>query len=116
MTKLLAFLMMGPLILLAGLIFKFFPPKKINVLYGYRTKRSMLNDDTWQFANVFSSNLMIAAGLFTTLIQIIFWNYSMEDFILASLAALLISLCLSIILTEIKLKKTFDKDGNRLNP
>ena len=34
-----------------SLVFYFFPPKKINNFYGYRTKKSMLNDDIWSFAN-----------------------------------------------------------------
>ena len=26
-------------------------PKEINYVYGYRTKRSMMNEGTWRFAN-----------------------------------------------------------------
>ena len=26
-------------------------PKEINYIYGYRTKRSMMNEETWRFAN-----------------------------------------------------------------
>ena len=26
-------------------------PKEINYVYGYRTKRSMMNEETWRFAN-----------------------------------------------------------------
>jgi len=28
------------------------PPKSINAIYGYRTARSMKNDETWKFAMI----------------------------------------------------------------
>ena len=115
MTKLAAFLMMGPLILIVGVIFKYYPPKKINPLYGYRTPRSMKNEDTWQLANTYSANLLIAAGLFTCIAQVIFWDTDIESFLIVGLACLLGGLGLSILLTEMRLRKTFDKDGNRIN-
>jgi len=34
-----------------GRIFVSHPPKKINGIYGYRTKRSMKNNETWRFAH-----------------------------------------------------------------
>ncbi len=116
MSKLAAFLLFGPLILIIGLITKYYPPKKINNLYGYRTKRSMMNADTWQFANSYSTSILIISGMFTTLIQLIFWNLVVEDFLLIGLTAFVIGLGLSILLTERKLKETFDIEGNRLNP
>ena len=41
------------LLFLMSIVFYFFPPKKINYIYGYRTNRTMLNDDIWNFANSF---------------------------------------------------------------
>ncbi|HMG16006.1 MAG TPA: SdpI family protein, partial [Saprospiraceae bacterium] len=105
-----------PLILLIGIVTRYFSPKKINNLYGYRTKRSMKNMDTWQFANNYTTNIIIVSGLFTTLIQLIFWRFEVEDFLLISLTAFVMGLGLSILLTERKLKQTFDEEGNRLNP
>jgi len=43
-------LMLAFLILLGYWMFAF-PPKKINGLAGYRTRRSMLNLDNWNYAN-----------------------------------------------------------------
>ena len=41
-----------PLIMIVvGNIFKNNPPRTINHLYGYRTKRSMKNQKSWEFAN-----------------------------------------------------------------
>lgn len=36
--------------LIAGLILKIFPPKKINALYGYRTRRAASSQATWDYA------------------------------------------------------------------
>ena len=35
------------LIVLFAIIVKTYPPKKINHFYGYRTSRSMKNQETW---------------------------------------------------------------------
>ncbi|MDA1027671.1 MAG: SdpI family protein [Bacteroidetes bacterium] len=35
------------------------PPKKINSLYGYRTKRSMASQEAWDFAQLYSGDLMV---------------------------------------------------------
>ena len=37
------------------LITSIFPPKKINALYGYRTKRSMKSEKNWNFAQRYST-------------------------------------------------------------
>ena len=48
--------------LLAGLLMKYYPPKSINGLYGYRTARSMENQRNWDEGNKFSAILMIKLG------------------------------------------------------
>ncbi|MEP2773553.1 MAG: SdpI family protein [Fulvivirga sp.] len=49
----------GPLMVLLAAMFKVFPPKKINMWYGYRTERSMRNQETWDAANSFANNFML---------------------------------------------------------
>ncbi len=39
-----------PLVII-GYIYKMRPPKKINHIYGYRTRRSMKNQQVWDYAN-----------------------------------------------------------------
>ena len=39
-------------------------PKEINTIIGYRTKRSMKNDDTWKFAHSFCGKLWFIMGWF----------------------------------------------------
>ena len=39
------------------------PPKRINGIYGYRTKRSMKTQETWDFAHRYLGNLWFRLGL-----------------------------------------------------
>jgi len=62
MVVFLSALLIPFIFLVAGVITKIYPPKKINGTYGYRTKRSMANQKAWDFANIYSSNLCIRLG------------------------------------------------------
>ncbi len=55
-------LLVGIIFIIAGLIMLKFPPKKINMLYGYRTLSSMKNQKNWDFAQRYSSILMMYCG------------------------------------------------------
>lgn len=52
----------GLIFILAGLIMYKFPPKNINSLYGYRTSRSMENQEKWDFAQNYSTKEMMKLG------------------------------------------------------
>lgn len=100
------------LLFILSIIFYFFPPKKINALYGYRTNRSMLNQDIWDFANyfcakqflIYSSISFIAALVFAYLAKEISWQ---------PMALLILSLAVSVIKTEQALTINFDEEGKR---
>ena len=47
-----------------------FTPKKINRLYGYRTKSSMKSQERWDFAQSYSNDLMFKYGVLLTLLGI----------------------------------------------
>ena len=106
----------GPLILFFSFIYSKYQPKEISTIYGYRTIRSMSNNDIWKFANKVSSKYMTIASLATIIFQLsgIILSYNSEDFLLVSYGFLIISLGLSIWKTEIEINKFFDKEGNRL--
>lgn len=95
-------------------------PKDINYIFGYRTIRSMKNDDTWQFAHEYCGRLWWKIGLImlipTVLVHIPFYNSSKDTIgIVATIVMTvqLIVLIASIFPTEIALKKTFNDDGTR---
>lgn len=95
-------------------------PKKINTIYGYRTKRSMMNMDTWEFAHDYCGQLWFKMGLImlipSALIFVPFYN-SNEDVIgvVGSVLCMiqLVALIVAIFPTEKALKNTFNDDGTR---
>ena len=96
-------------------------PKKINYVFGYRTARSMKNEDTWKFAHNFIGKLWLVCGALllvvgTALFFIFTANKNENAVSIASLVILgvqLLVLMCSIIPTECALKKTFDENGNK---
>ena len=44
------------------------PPRKINQLVGYRTKRSMASQEAWDYAQQYSAKVCIRIGLFEMLL------------------------------------------------
>ena len=97
-------------------------PGSINLAYGYRTKRSMKNMETWKFAHEYAGKLWWKLGLLllipTILIHIPF--YGKSDDTVGVLCGIIctvqvIVLCISIIPVENALKKTFHDDGTRKN-
>lgn len=60
----------GPTFLLAGFIQYKFPPKEINGLYGYRSKRSTQNIEQWTFAQTYSAKKMMLIGFIYLLLAV----------------------------------------------
>jgi len=54
-----------------GIIFIKNPPKKINWIYGYRTKLSMKNEETWKFAHEYCGMLWEKIGTIIGIITVI---------------------------------------------
>ena len=95
-------------------------PKEINRIIGYRTKRSMKNDDTWKFAHSFCGKLWWIIGLIIVVpsgaVMIPFFNSTYEVIGIASVIVVMIqvlALVVSFIPTEIALKRAFNDDGSR---
>jgi uncharacterized membrane protein len=107
-----AHIFIGPLILGLSLIFKFFPPKKINSLYGYRTAFSMKSQEVWDEGNRYSSNLLVIVSLITSLTQVV-WQllWPGEWAFLGPVIIMCVLLIASVPLTEKHLKKHFNEDG-----
>lgn len=52
----------GIIIVLVGILLWAYPPKKINELYGYRTKASMKSQEAWDVAQKCSAKMMLVFG------------------------------------------------------
>ena len=103
-----------------GYLFRKRPPKTVNYLFGYRTTRSMKNQDTWLFAHQYCGRLWFRWGLvllpFTVLpLLLTIGKPAGTVGAVGTVVCLLqmISLVGCIFPTEAALKRTFDKDGNR---
>lgn len=59
----LTWLLCGAIFMMAAALLRYKPPRKINHLYGYRTPRSMRNQEIWDFAQHQSARLMMRSGL-----------------------------------------------------
>lgn len=95
-------------------------PKNINGLVGYRTTRSMKNMDTWKFANEHCGRLWYKMGLFmlafSVLVSVLLLRTNDNTYSMISLIFVLLQciiLIVSIISTELALKKMFYEDGTR---
>ena len=90
----------------AALISLKFPPKKINSLYGYRTSRSMKNQENWDIAQRYSSQLMLKQGLVMLAIggMLIALPLTEEVSAVISIALLIVSVIVLFVQTEKKLK------------
>lgn len=104
-----------------GLMFEKTSPGKINHIYGYRTRMSMLNEDTWKFAHSYCGSLWKKIGVIMLPLSILaslpmFWMESDDgQGILTCVieGIQIVILIVSIYPVEKALKRTFDEHGNR---
>lgn len=100
----------GAVILFIGIIFKYFPPKKINVFYGHRTPRAMRNQENWEFAQKHSAMQFIYAGItmliFSAIAFLLNFNPELEWF---GLIVVLSTLLFFVLRTERALKEFENK-------
>ncbi len=108
MTEVLTHFALGPLLLLVAMIFKIFPAKKINNVYGYRTRRSMMNQEAWQYANLLFNNLFILISILLTLAQILFaYLFAFVETVMYTIFALLAGTAFLFFYVERQLKERF---------
>ena len=96
------------------------PPGEINALFGYRTARSMKNEDTWAFAHACCGKIWWVCGLIglpvSVLVMLSVLGRSIETISWTGIglcAVQLIGMIVTIFSTERALNKHFDAAGNR---
>jgi uncharacterized membrane protein len=104
--KVLIFISM--MIIAIGLIFKLFPPKKINNFYGYRTTISMKNQTSWDYAQKIGAFGFIIVGLFLNLLGFIFLLLNFNNEIL-EMIIFITSMIMMLITDEMMLRKYLKK-------
>ena len=101
-----------------GRLFSNKAPKDINHTFGYRTKRSMMNKDTWKFAHAYIGKLWFICGLILISVVIMALVLGKGTDTVGMVGAILtvvqmILMIGTIIPTEYALKKNFDEFGRR---
>ncbi len=120
--KMLLVILIMPLMMVGfGLLLMKNPPKKINSYYGYRTRRSVRSQETWDFAHYFFGKLWLVCGLVSLPISLVplclVLGKSEQVISVAGLIVLGIQtllLLVTILLTERALMKNFDEFGKPL--
>lgn len=106
--------------ILLGKYFMNNTPKKINALFGYRTSMSMKNMDTWKFAHHYCGKIWFICGLIllpiTIIVLVSVFGKNINS--IGTVGGIccfiqLIPFILSVIPTEIALRKYFDDNGKR---
>ena len=95
-------------------------PKDINGFFGYRTKRSMKNKDTWEFAHKYIGRLWTVGGFIFLPISVIpmLAVFGKNDDVVGTIGGVITGLQMipligAIFPTESALKKNFDEFGRR---
>ena len=110
-----------PLIMLFfGRRFQKHPPKNINALYGYRTSRSMKNQQTWEFAHRVCGKIWFRAGLILLPVSLapmlLLWGRSAGEIGMGCTLVMAVQLLVlfgSIFPVERALKQNFDQFGRK---
>lgn len=107
--------------ILFGRIFSRKAPGNINMLFGYRTERSMKNEETWNFAHAYFGRIWYRLGWILLPVSILGMlpvlgkdkdtvGYTGMALEFMQILALIIPICF----TEAALKKNFDEEGRRI--
>lgn len=99
-------LVISVMVIVIGIIFRVFPPKKINGLYGYRTVTSMKNQEIWDYAQKLGALNLMYAGILIGVFGLLFILLDISNELLELLIFIFI-LILMIIVDEIVLKREF---------
>ena len=99
------------MIIVIGYLMNKYPPKKPNYLIGYRTRKSMQNNEVWKIANQYCGVLWIKLGILMLIItSIIFVLVSLniinftENLLIIVTVSEVIILVQTIFIVENKIK------------
>ena len=104
-----------------GILFQKHPPKRINGICGYRTKRSMQTQETWDFAHRYYGTLWVKIGLVLLPLSVLplIFVYGRDIDLIGIVGGIvtgvqILPLIVPILITEHALKENFDEYGRPL--
>ena len=114
-------LLIPAVMLIFGIRFGKNPPKKINSFFGYRTSRSMRNQETWDCAHRYLGKLwkLLAPMLVVLSVVPMALVYGKTNGEMSAVGMIITVVQLALLLfslpiTERYLKRTFDERGKRI--
>ena len=115
-------LLVPAIMLYFGRRFQKKPPEKINHIYGYRTSRSMKNQETWRFAHETCGRLWVRLGAVLLLLSLaaaaMTFGSGVETAGIVSAVVVVVQMVVvigSIVPVERALKRNFDDQGRKRN-
>lgn len=99
--------------IMPALIMKMVDLSEPNKLFGYRTPWSLKSVHTWRYANTKSAYYIMWTAIATITVQIV--TYILLDpvtSILIAAGVLTVGIIIAMVITEIGMRKNFDKEGN----
>jgi uncharacterized membrane protein len=99
----------GIVFIITSFVISKYPPKKINMIYGYRTKSSMKSKERWDFAQNYSADLLYKYGMLLTLIGLFSYFTSFPTITATIISLVIMSILLFILVykTEKAIKERF---------
>ena len=95
-----------------GVLFVKFPPKSMNYVIGYRTRRAMKNQETWEFANRYFGKLFLITAVLLLFLSLLAYSlmrqFELMDQVNNLILVQIIVLFVPIFITEKALKQRFD--------
>jgi len=103
----------GPIFIILGLTMLKLPPKRINGIYGYRTRSSRKSQERWDFAQKFAAREMMRIGGLLMITSAIGVFYKPEGKVAATIAFAILIFFIAILLVRIEkaIKKRFSEVG-----
>ena len=105
-----------------GVLFQKKPPKKINSVYGYRTKRSMASQAAWDFAHQVCGRVWRRCGVVMLPVSVLLLLpvFGRDVAVVGIWACVLVTVqCVMLLATifpvERALRRNFDQFGHRIN-
>lgn len=103
------------LLVLSGFLMFKYPPRKINYFIGYRTFKSMKNENVWKVANYYCGKLWVKIGIimfFIALLLVILVWFKLikftEDILVITVFGEICAMLSSVWIVERKLKNMND--------
>lgn len=90
-------------------------PGEMDTRFAYRTRSSLRNEDTWYEANIYAGRclMMLGAILIPLLIFVDIKIDRINTLVMIFSVAVIVSISVIYVFTELHLKKLFFRDGKR---